>query len=97
MIENQNKTLESKNENVTMTINENESNLTSEDKVEQVVQNPSKSVDLTKSVTTNLGLLINLKRVVDVCVQRGAFKSEELSQLGQVVDSLNLAIKENVE
>lgn len=88
---------QTQSENMTMTINENESNLPSKDDVQQVVPETSQSLDLTKSITTNLGLLINLKRVVDVCVQRGAFKSEELSQIGQVVDALNLVIKENIE
>ena len=49
-------------------------NLPSKDEIRQVAPN-QQTIDITKNVTTNLGLLVNLKRIVDVCVSRGAFRS----------------------
>lgn len=81
----------SKQDNMTMEINETENSKSNE--VEQV----QKTININKNVTINLGLLINFKRIIDVCVSRGAFKSEELSQIGSVIDTLNVIIKENIE
>ena len=83
-------------ENMTMNISDAE-NLPTKDEIKQVAPSNQQTIDITKNVTTNLGLLVNLKRIVDVCVSRGAFKSEEFSQVGSVIDTLNLVIKENVE
>ena len=80
------------NEETNTNVNEETNTNTNE---ETTVNN--KQIDLTKNVTTNIGLLVNLKRVVDICVARGAFKSEELTQLGSVIDSLNLVLKDNIE
>ena len=87
--------MDNNQENMTMNISESES-LPTKEEVQQVSP-PSQTIDITKNVTTNLGLLVNLKRVVDICVQRGAFRSEELTQVGSVVDTLNVVIKENIE
>ena len=81
-------------ENVTMNIKETENSQSNE--VEQV-QPSQKTIDINKNVTTNLGLLVNFKRIIDVCVSRGAFKSDELSQIGSVIDTLNVIIKENID
>ena len=81
---------------MTMDINETD-NLPTKEEITQVPPSTQQKIDITKIVSTNLGLLVNLKRIVDVCVSRGAFKSEELSQLGSVIDTLNVVIKENVE
>tara|TARA_B100000886_G_scaffold312010_1_gene247668 strand:- start:1017 stop:1292 length:276 start_codon:yes stop_codon:yes gene_type:complete len=83
-------------ENMTMNIEETE-NLPTKEELRQVAPANQQTIDITKNVTTNLGLLVNLKRIVDVCVSRGAFRSEELTQVGTVIDTLNVAIKENVE
>ena len=76
-------------ENMTMNIEDNKNN------IETI--NTKQSIDLSKNVTTNISLLVNLKRMVDVCVSRGAFRSEELSQIGPIIDNLNAVIKENIE
>ena len=55
------------------------------------------NVDFNKNVSANMGVLVNLKRIIDVCVSRGAFKSDELSQVGSVIDSLSSIIKDNLE
>ena len=83
-------------ENMTMNIEETE-NLPTKDELQQVAPATQQTIDITKNITTNLGLLVNLKRIVDVCVSRGAFRSEEFSQVGSVIDTLNVVIKENVE
>jgi len=83
-------------ENMTMSIEDYE-NLPTKEKLKQVAPAATQTIDITKSVTTNLGLLVNLKRIVDICVARGAFRSEELSQVGSVIDTLNVVIKENIE
>ena len=83
-------------ENMTMNIEETE-NLPTKEELQQVAPSNQQTIDITKNITTNLGLLVNLKRIVDVCVSRGAFRSEEFSQVGSVIDTLNLVIKENVE
>jgi len=83
-------------ENMTMSIEDSE-NLPTKEELKQVAPTSTQTIDITKSVTTNLGLLVNLKRIVDICVARGAFRSEELSQVGSVIDTLNVVIKENVE
>ena len=83
-------------ENMTMSIEDSE-NLPTKEELKQVAPAATQTIDITKSVTTNLGLLVNLKRIVDICVARGAFRSEELSQVGSVIDTLNVVIKENVE
>lgn len=83
-------------ENMTISIEESE-NLPTKEELKQVAPAATQSIDITKSVTTNFGLLVNLKRIVDICVARGAFKSEELSQVGSVIDTLNVVIKENIE
>ena len=88
--------MDNKQENMTMNISESES-LPTKEEVQQVSPPSQQSIDITKNVTTNLGLLVNLKRILDVCVQRGAFRSEELTQIGSVVDTLNAVIKENIE
>ena len=67
-----------------------------ENEVEQV-QPSQKTIDINKNITTNLGLLVNFKRIIDVCVSRGSFKSDELSQIGSVIDTLNVIIKENID
>ena len=79
-------------ENMTMNIEDNKNNITN-----QETTNTKQSIDLSKNVTTNISLLVNLKRMVDVCVSRGAFRSEELSQIGPIIDTLNIVIKENIE
>jgi hypothetical protein len=86
----------SEQENMTMNISESE-NLPTKDEVHQVAPANQQTIDITKNITINLGLLVNLKRIVDVCVSRGAFRSEELSQVGSVIDTLNVVIKENIE
>ena len=83
-------------ENMTMDISET-GELPTKEELTQVAPSTQNTIDITKNITTNLGLLVNLKRIVDVCVSRGAFKSEELSQVGSVIDTLNVVIKENVE
>lgn len=83
-------------ENMTMSIEDSE-NLPTKEELKQVAPAATQTIDITKSVTTNLGLLVNLKRIVDICVARGAFRSEELSQVGSVIDTLNVVIKENIE
>jgi hypothetical protein len=83
-------------ENMTMSIEDSE-NLPTKEELKQVAPAATQGIDITKSVTTNLGLLVNLKRIVDICVARGAFRSEELSQVGSVIDTLNVVIKENIE
>ena len=82
-------------ENMNMDININEKENTQQ-KSEEQVQPSKKTIDTNKNVTINLGLLVNFKRIMDVCVSRGAFKSEELSQIGSIIDNLNLIIKENI-
>ena len=71
--------------------------LPTKDELTKVDSSNQQTIDISKNVTTNLGLLVNIKKIIDVCVARGAFKSEEFSQLGYVIDALNLVIKENVE
>ena len=90
-------TNENLKENITMNIDDDddENKQTKENVNEMTAKN--QQIDLTKNITTNISLLVNLKRIVDVCVYRGAFKSEELSQIGSVVDTLNGIIKENIE
>ena len=83
-------------ENMTMEIDDNET-LPTKEEVPQVPQNNQRTIDISKEVKTNLGLLVNFKRIIDVCVSRGAFKSDELSQIGSVIDTLNEVIKENVD
>ena len=60
-------------ENMTMDINETD-NLPTKEEITQVPPSTQQKIDITKIVSTNLGLLVNLKRIVDVCVSRGAFK-----------------------
>lgn len=81
-------------ENINMNISNTEDNI---EVKEEIKENSQQELDINKKVTTNLGLLINLKRMVDICVSRGAFKSEELSQVGSVIDILNSTLKENIE
>ena len=83
-------------ENITMNINETEE-LPIKEEITEEAPSKQQTIDISKNVTANLGLLVNLKRIVDVCVSRGAFKSEELTQVGSVVDTLNAVIKENLE
>ena len=88
------------NENINMNISNNNDNDNDNNNIgvkEEIKQNASQELDINKKVTTNLGLLVNLKRMVDICVSRGAFKSEELSQIGSVIDILNSTLKENIE
>ena len=83
-------------ENMTMEIGDNET-LPTKEEVTQVPKNNQRTIDISKEVKTKLGLLVNFKRIIDVCVSRGVFKSDELSQIGSVIDTLNEVIKENVD
>jgi len=55
------------------------------------------NVDLKKTVTVPLYLLVNLRQLIDVSVTRGAYRSTELSSVGKVYDELTAIIKSNVD
>ena len=86
--------MESEN-NLKMNISESNENNVNQD--QEIKETKQVKIDFSKEVTTNLELLVNFKRIFDVCVSRGAFKSEELSQVGSVIDNLNNIIRQNVE
>ena len=61
--------------------------------VQAEVQPPqTRQVDFSKSVTTTIGLLVNLKQIIDASIGRGTYKGNELTQIGQVYDQLTNTI-----
>mgnify|MGYP001107072828 CR=1 FL=1 len=50
--------------------------------------NNEETVESTDNVTLTLSDLKTLQQVVEVASQRGAFKAEELSAVGQIYDKL---------
>jgi len=55
------------------------------------------NIDLKKTVTIPLYLLVNLRQLIDVSVTRGVYRSTELSSVGKVYDELAETIKSNVD
>ena len=53
-------------------------------------------VDGTKSVNVNLAFIVNYKKIIDVAISRGTFKSDEIPQIGLVITDLNNLIKQNI-
>ena len=53
-------------------------------------------VDGTKSVNVNLAFIVNYKKIIDIAISRGTFKSDEIPQIGLVITDLNNLIKQNI-
>jgi hypothetical protein len=83
---------ENKDENVSMSVTDD-----SNTNVEEPQQDKALNVDLKKTVTVPLYLLVNLRQLIDVSVTRGAYRSTELSSVGKVYDELVEIIKSNVD
>ena len=56
-------------------------------------QTEQRTVDVNKEVTVPLHLLINLRQIIDVSVNRGTYRSNELTSVGKVYDSLTDSLK----
>lgn len=56
-----------------------------------------KNALLSKKVDVNLGLLINLRSIVDAVTARGAYRTTELKQVGTVYEELNNLVNENLK
>ena len=83
-------------DNVSNKENLNTDNGETSDNVQMEINNsneetPAKTrhVDLSKSVTTNIGLLLNLRQILDASITRGTYKGNELTQVGQIYDQLS--------
>jgi len=87
---------ENKDENVSMSVSVSDDSNTN---VEEPQPQPDNAlnVDLKKTVTVPLYLLVNLRQLIDVSVTRGAYRSTELSSVGKVYDELVEIIKSNVD
>ena len=49
----------------------------------------------SKDSTINLSDIKLCLNIIDICSQRGAFKGDELSSIGQIRDKLDVIIKQN--
>ena len=60
------------------------------------VSQPPEELNIHKEVNVTLGMLVNIKKIIDISVTRGTFKSEELTPVGGVVDQLNTFISDSL-
>ena len=80
-------------ENVQMEISNSNEETEVQPEVQPEVQQPqTRQIDFSKSVTTTIGLLVNLRQVIDASIGRGTYKGNELTQVGQVYDQLTNVI-----
>ena len=80
-------------ENVQMEItNSNEQPEVKPEVQPEVQQSQIRQIDFSKSVTTTIGLLVNLRQIIDASISRGTYKGNELTQVGQVYDQLTNVI-----
>lgn len=49
----------------------------------------------TKDSTINLSDIKMCLNIIDICSQRGAFKGDELSSIGQIRDKLEVIVKQH--
>lgn len=80
-------------ENVQMEITNSKETTEVQPEVQTEVQQPqTRQIDFSKSVTTTIGLLVNLRQIIDASISRGTYKGNELTQIGQVYDQLTNVI-----
>ena len=84
----------SEQEGIRMDIDEEVNQSQSEEKPQPQTQEIV--VDGTKSVNVNLAFIVNYKKIIDIAISRGTFKSDEIPQIGLVITDLNNLIKQNI-
>ena len=73
--------------------------------ISETVQNQEQSTDSGKvkltsemlskvQVSVNMRFLADIRNIIEVSTQRGAWKASELTQVGSIVDSLDNAFKQ---
>ena len=51
---------------------------------------------LEMQVVTKVAVIAQMCKIIEGCTQRGAFKSDEMSYIGGIYDSLNNVVKQSV-
>jgi hypothetical protein len=60
--------------------------------VDDVTETKDQVLDGNKLMNVPLYVLLNFKKIIDITIQRGAYKSEELSNIGAVYNELQVFI-----